>query len=194
MNFQMNRWFGWVGEEGMLNEMRSIAPRIANYSDWKREFLALAESASRQGHVLRAGYYFRAAEFFMRPDDPDRKIARQKFLDAVRSVHAPAQIERHDIPYAEGGVQGFLPAYRYPPDQSRGTIVFFGGFDSYIEELTSAFLYLREAGYEVIAFEGPGQGGALNDAGLHITVDPIFLSCPPAKCQKRRLYAGCIVI
>jgi pimeloyl-ACP methyl ester carboxylesterase len=171
MNFQMNRWFSWVGEEGMLEEMRSIASRIANYSDWKREFLAVAESASRQGHVLRSGYYFRAAEFFMRPDDPDRKIARQKFLHAVESAHAPAEVERHDIPYADGRAQGFLPAYVYRRVQSRGIIVFFGGFDSYIEELTPAFLYLRAAGYEVIAFEGPGQGGALNDAGLHMIVD-----------------------
>lgn len=171
MNFQMNRWFSWVGEEGMLEEMRSIAPRISNYSDWKREFLTLAENASRQGHVLRSGYYFRSAEFFMRPDDPDRTVARQRFLHAVRSVHAPAEIERHDIPYADGPVQGFLPAYRYSSAQSKSPIVFFGGFDSYIEELTPAFFYLRDAGYEVIAFEGPGQGGALNDAGLRMTPD-----------------------
>ena len=46
MNFQMNRWLGWVGEAGMLDEMRSVAPRIAGYADWKREFLALAENAS----------------------------------------------------------------------------------------------------------------------------------------------------
>ena len=47
MNFQMNRWFSWVGEEAMLDEMRSVAPRIASYADWKREFLALAEG----GHI-----------------------------------------------------------------------------------------------------------------------------------------------
>lgn len=201
MNFQMNRWFGWVGEEGMLDEMRSIAPRIGNYADWKREFLALAENAVRDGHVLRAGFYFRAAEFFMRPDGPDRKSARQNFLDAVRSVYAPAQIERHDIPYAEGGVQGFLPAYRYRPVQSRGTVIFFGGFDSYIEELTSGFIYLRDAGYEVIAFEGPGQGGALNDAGLHMTVDwhkPVKAVLDFFKLERVTLIGlsmgGCLVI
>ena len=26
MNFQMNRWFGWVGKPGMLEEMRMAAP------------------------------------------------------------------------------------------------------------------------------------------------------------------------
>ena len=171
MNFQMNRWYSWVGEEAMLDEMRAVAPRIANFSDWKREFLALAVKASIEGHALRAGFYFRSADFFMRSADPDRKSARQNFLSAIRSVYGLGAHERHAIPYTDGEVQGALPAYRLVPAQSKGTIVFFGGFDSYIEELTSAFLYLRDAGYEVVAFEGPGQGGALNDAGLHMTAD-----------------------
>jgi pimeloyl-ACP methyl ester carboxylesterase len=168
MNFQMNRWYSWVGEPAMLDEMRSVAPRIANYVDWKRELLALAENAAGQGHVLRAGFYFRAVDFFMRTADCDRRNARDQFLSAMRSVYGLDQF-RHEVSYAAESAKGFLPAYRFTPAQSKGTIVFFGGFDSYIEELTSAFFYLRDAGYEVIAFEGPGQGGALNDAGLHMT-------------------------
>jgi pimeloyl-ACP methyl ester carboxylesterase len=168
MNFQMNRWFSWVGEPGMLDEMHDVAPRIANYVDWKREFLALAEKAAGQEHVLRAGFYFRAADFFMRTNDPDRRNARDQFLSAVRSVYGLDPL-RHEVPYVAGSAKGVLPAYRFTRTQSKGTIVFFGGFDSYIEELTSAFFFLRDAGYEVIAFEGPGQGGALNDAGLHMT-------------------------
>ena len=171
MNFQMNRWFGWVGEPDMLEEMRTAAPRIATYADWKREFLALAERASQQGHVLRAGFYWRSAEFFMRADDPDRKSARERFLGAVRSVYGLELGERHAVPYADGRIRGFLPAYRFKPPRAKCTIVFFGGFDSYIEELTSAFVYLRDAGYDVIAFEGPGQGGALNEAGLPMTAE-----------------------
>jgi pimeloyl-ACP methyl ester carboxylesterase len=171
MNFQMNRWLGWVGEKGMLDEMRRAAPRIANYGDWKREFLALAENAAGEGHVLRAGFYFRAADFFMRMGDADRRNARKRFLEAMRSVYGLDQLGRHEVPYAADGVKGFLPAYRFTPSRPKGTIVFFGGFDSYIEELISAFLYLRDAGYEVVAFEGPGQGGALNDAGLHMTAE-----------------------
>jgi pimeloyl-ACP methyl ester carboxylesterase len=171
MNFQMNRWFGWVGEPDMLDEMRMAAPRIATYADWKREFVALAKRATQQGRVLRAGCYWRSAEFFMRADDPERKIAREKFLEAVRSVYGPELGERHLVPYADGLTKGFLPAYRFKPPRAKCTIVFFGGFDSYIEELTSAFIYLRDAGYDVIAFDGPGQGGALNEAGLPMTAE-----------------------
>jgi pimeloyl-ACP methyl ester carboxylesterase len=168
MNFQMNRWFSWVGEADMLDELRGVAPRIANYVDWKREFLALAETADRRGHVLRAGLYFRAADFFMRTADPDRRHAHAQFLHAMRSVYGLDQLGR-EVPYVVDGTRFVLPAYRFTPQRCKGTIVFFGGFDSYIEELTPALFYLRDAGYEVIAFEGPGQGGALNDAGLHMT-------------------------
>ena len=80
MNFQMNRLYGSVGESEMLAEMRTVAPRISTYADWKREFVALAESASKSGHLLRSGFYWRSAEFFMMIDDPDRKNAREKFL------------------------------------------------------------------------------------------------------------------
>ena len=171
MNFQMNRWFGWVGEPDMLEEMRAAAPRIATYGEWTGEFLALAERASRQGHVLRAGFYWRSAEFFMRADEPERKSARERFLGAVQSVHGHELGERHAVPYVDGRIRGFLPAYHFKPPRAKGTIVFFGGFDSYIEELTSAFVYLCDAGYDVIAFDGPGQGGALNEAGLPMTAE-----------------------
>ena len=171
LNFQMNRWFGWVGEPDMLEEMRRASARIVTYGDWKREFLALAEHASKQGHVLRAGFYWRSAEFFMQSADPDRKSAREEFLAAVRSVYGLGEGERHAVPYADGLTKGHLPAYRFEATGAKCTIIFFGGFDSYVEELTSAFIYLRDAGYDVIAFDGPGQGGALNEAALPMTAD-----------------------
>ncbi len=107
----------------------------------------------------------------MRADDPERKSARESFLGALRSVYGLGQGERHAVPYTDGRHKGLLPAYRFKPLRAKGTIVFFGGFDSYIEELTSAFVYLRDAGYDVIAFDGPGQGGALNESGLPMTAE-----------------------
>jgi pimeloyl-ACP methyl ester carboxylesterase len=107
----------------------------------------------------------------MRADDPERKGARARFLGAVRSAYGLELGERHAVPYADGRSSGFLPAYRFKPPRAKCTIVFFGGFDSYIEELAAAFLYLRDAGYDVIAFDGPGQGGALNESGLPMTAE-----------------------
>jgi pimeloyl-ACP methyl ester carboxylesterase len=52
---------------------------------------------------------------------------------------------------------------------SQGTIVLFGGFDSYIEELFPIQLYVRDAGFDVITFEGPGQGAVLEEEHLAVT-------------------------
>ena len=201
MNFQMNRSFSGVGEKEMLDELRSAAPRIANYTDWKREFLKLAETASAQGHTLRAGNYYRSAEFFLRPDDPDRKRMLTHFLAAIQSVYELDPKEKYQVPYSDGPITGFLPAYRFTPAQPKGTIVFFGGFDSYIEELTAAILYLRDQGYQVIAFDGPGQGSALNDANLPMTPDwrkPVKAILDYFKCDHVTLcglsLGGCLVM
>jgi len=35
------------------------------------------------------------------------------------------------------------------------------------------FVHIRDAGYAVIAFEGPGQGGALEESGLARTLRTI---------------------
>ena len=103
MNFQMNRWFSWVGEPGMLDEMRNAAPRITNFVDWKREFLLLADHAPAQGHALRAGFYFRAADFFMLADDPDRRNARKQFLEAMRSVYTRGSPPGYGCSPQDGG-------------------------------------------------------------------------------------------
>jgi len=47
----------------------------------------------------------------------------------------------------------------------------FGGYDSYVEEWLPMFEFFRHAGYDVIAFEGPGQGGALEEFNLTLTRD-----------------------
>ena len=173
LNFQMNRWFSWIGEMGMLEEMRTVAPRIATYADWQREFSTLAQKALAKAQIdgqnLRAAYYLRAAEFFLVPGHPQRKPMRDKFLQLTCDHYGVKPVDHHRVPYSDGAVQGFLPVYRFTPAHPKGTVVFCGGFDSYLEELFLGFFWLRDAGYEIVAFEGPGQGGALIDSGFPMT-------------------------
>ena len=51
-----------------------------------------------------------------------------------------------------------LPAWLFPAPRPRGTMVIFGGFDSYIEEFFPILAILQRKGFNVIAFEGPGHG------------------------------------
>ncbi len=65
-DFEMNRWFNRAGDENMLPEMRGIAPRIRSLASWKREYLALAETALCDDETLKAAYYERAFSFAWR--------------------------------------------------------------------------------------------------------------------------------
>jgi pimeloyl-ACP methyl ester carboxylesterase len=168
INFQMNRWISYLGTSA-LEDMRGIASRLLDYPSYRREFLALAEKALSKGRSLHAAYYFRSAEFFMRQDDPLRSPTRKKFLSLLWEKVGVNESDRFAIPYTDGNLNGLLPAYHFSHDQPKSTIVIHGGHDSYIEEFFPVILFLRDAGYNIICFEGPGQGGALHESGLFLT-------------------------
>ena len=165
LNFQLNRMYGWVGEDRMLAEIREAAPAIRNYADWTETFTRLADAALAARRTPAAAYYVRLAEFFMFPGDPRKRSARDRFVSLVREAHGMTESDRILVPFAGAA----LPAYRFAAPRAKGTLVVFGGYDSYIEEWFPMLLALRDAGYDVIAFEGPGQGGALEEFGLHLT-------------------------
>ncbi len=165
VNYQLNRFY--TGDQGMLTEMRTVTPRIHTYADLKREFLALAEKALAEGDHLKAASYLRSAEFFMFPDESAKLPTRERFLHLVREHYGIKESEVISIPYENG----MLPAYRFIPVHPKGTLVMFAGFDAYIEEFFAMCFAFRDAGYEVIIFEGPGQGGALEDSHLPMTYE-----------------------
>jgi pimeloyl-ACP methyl ester carboxylesterase len=161
-NFQLNRWhsLGYA----RLKDMEEAGKRIGGFEDWKREMLRLAEDALSEGRLVNAAFYFRAAEFYTFQDDPDKEILYDRFIDLFYEVFEGEGIERQSVPYRGS----FLPAIRVPSSAvtKKGTIVMHGGFDSYIEEFYSWMRYFSDHGYEVVAFEGPGQGAARKKYGL----------------------------
>jgi hypothetical protein len=150
----------------MLDELRATAPRIANYADWIREILELSDRALAADRRLPAAYHAGTAQFFLNASDPQHRQARQRFLDIVLAENGVIPGDHHLVPYQ----QTHLSAYRFTPAQPRGTIVIFGGFDSYIEEWLPGLLAFRDAGLDVVAFDGSGQGAAL-EAGTPMTPD-----------------------
>ena len=52
LNFQMNRFWGWVGDKQMLEELRAAGTRIASYDDWAREMFDLSDKALAVGRRL----------------------------------------------------------------------------------------------------------------------------------------------
>jgi pimeloyl-ACP methyl ester carboxylesterase len=169
INFQLNRFYNWVGDNSMLTEMRDTLGGVkeaTDYPTFTRLVLDLGEKALARHEVRKGAYYLRLAEFFMLTEDARKLPTRQRFVDLILDHFKIPSSAYNRISFESG----WLPSYRLTPAQPKGTVVVFGGFDSYIEEWMPAALFFRDAGYDTILFEGPGQGAALELA--HLTMSP----------------------
>jgi len=165
-NFQLNRpySFGYARFE----DLKEAGQKIKTFPDWKREMQELAETAIKEERLMNAAFYYRAAEFYTKSNDPEKKILYNKFIELFYKTFEKDGIERHQVPYENA----FLSAVRLPSSNSnKGIIVIHGGFDSFIEEFYSIMKYFSNSGYEVIGFEGPGQGATLRKYNIPISIE-----------------------
>jgi pimeloyl-ACP methyl ester carboxylesterase len=160
-NFQLNRWYS-LGY-ARLEDMEEAGQKINSFEEWKIEMLKLAEISVSEGRLINAAYYYRAAELFTTREDLDKEHLYNKFIDHFYKAFQDDEIKNFEIPYSDT----FLPAIRIQPanTEKKGTIILHGGFDSFIEELFSVMMCLSDYGYEVVAFDGPGQGAARKKYG-----------------------------
>lgn len=161
-NYQLNRWYS-LGYTS-LADIQKAAAGISSLNDYRKSFVHLAEEAVKEKRLKNAAFYYRAAEFLVEPSHTDKIPLYDKFIELFYEAFKEDNIERHKIAYKSG----FLPAMRLVPfgKTPRGTVVIHGGFDSLIEEFYCFWEFFADAGYEVVAFDGPGQGGALRKYGL----------------------------
>ncbi|UNI23776.1 hypothetical protein JDV02_009576 [Purpureocillium takamizusanense] len=162
-------------EDGWQREWRRAADRaVAN----AKTSLANGNGPGARDALLRASNYYRTAEFYLREDpfnDGKSKelaqLSSQAFYSAADLM--PHATERISIPYEETTLPGTLMR----PDKSgdpRPTIIVNGGFDSTREELgyaVAAAGAALELGFNVLAFDGPGQGEALREQRLCFRAD-----------------------
>lgn len=161
LNFQLNRWYSL----GIFPyaEVEEAAKRIRGFEDAKNVFKELAEKAIQTDAWLKGATYLRAAEFFSLGEDPEKGKLYDACMKAYKKAYAEEPIINEQISYE----QGYLPVMRVMSDkESKGWIVLHGGYDSFIQELYPFCRILVDAGYDVIMFEGPGQGEALNKYGM----------------------------
>ncbi|HUF39207.1 MAG TPA: alpha/beta hydrolase [Anaerolineales bacterium] len=161
-NYQMNRLhaLGFARAEDIRRAAAGIRTRV----DYVRCFEGEADAAVREGRSKNAAAYLRAAEFFAPHGSPQKDELYFRFRETFYEAFSDEGILRCEVPYAGS----YLPAQELrPPDgaPARGTVLFFGGFDSLIEEFFVIWKYFARAGFRVIAFEGPGQGGVIRMYG-----------------------------
>ncbi|WP_405868014.1 alpha/beta fold hydrolase [Streptomyces sp. NBC_01515] len=155
-------------EHSWLRAWKATAERVHALGE---DALAAGHRVSAREALLRASNYYRTAEFFQREHpatDPEvallSRLARETFASAAALLDTP--VEELSIPYETTT----LPGYLFLVDDSgrpRPTVVYNSGYDSTLEEsyFAIAAAALRR-GYNVLAFDGPGQGAALREQHL----------------------------
>lgn len=165
-NFQLNRpySFGYAKYE----DLKKVSSKIKSFNDWKIEMIKLAEKAISEERLLNAAFYYRAAEFYITSNNPEKNVLYNRFKELFYFTFSNERIEKHEIPYENS----YLKSLKIPPvGIKKGTIVIHGGFDSFIEEFFSMMKYFSNRGFEVIGFEGPGQGETLRKYDIPITIE-----------------------
>lgn len=165
-NYQLNRWhsLGYM----RLQDMEEAGRNVRSFAEWKRVMRGLGERALSENRLVNAAFCCRAAEFYAHSKDPDKKILYDRFVELFDEAFAGELFERHLVPYRGSS----LPAMRIPSSsRNKGTVLLHGGFDSFVEEWYSTMKYFAGRGYEVIGFDGPGQGAALRRYGLPLTYE-----------------------
>ncbi len=162
INYQLNRAHA-LGFADRL-ELLDAARRVQTARDCPAVFDGLSRQAADDGRDRQAAGHLRLATFFTPPRAPEFTERYRRYRDLFDRAFTGAGLRRERVPYGAAA----LPAYRLPTPAptSLGTVLIHGGFDSLIEEFYAVWQRVAEAGYDVIAFEGPGQGGARAVEGL----------------------------
>ena len=159
-------------DEGWYREWLKTAQQCETAGD---DFLLRGKTISARQAFFKASNYYRTAEFFLHTNPQDPRIAatwkksRDCFLKGAKLADHP--IIPVEIPF-EGTT---LPGYFCLVDNSgarRPLLIVHSGFDGTKEELyfeTACFAV--ERGYNVLLFEGPGQGEVIRVQGIPFRPD-----------------------
>lgn len=162
LNYQFNRTYalGFTDRDELLD----AASRVRSVEDCVAVFEALSRRAALDGRAVHATGCMRVAEFFTPPRSAAKVARYRRYRDLFDTLVEGTGVVRLEVPFAGAA----LPAYQLPATgpSAGATVLVHGGFDSVIEEFYPIWQRIAAAGFDVIAFEGPGQGGARTLNGL----------------------------
>lgn len=163
-DLQLNRTFAPIlDRSGMETIAATTLPRLRTTDQITELAQHLAERFSYEGDAHAAWHLYELAAFYLGADDPRKR----RFIDAMSTsfdgAHRGLALTRHAVPYGDGE----LTAIRWeadPADRAQApagtprTLVMMNGFDGYAEEIIDFASHFPTRPFDIIAFDGPGQG------------------------------------
>ena len=163
-DLQLNRTFAPIlNRAGMETIAATALPHVRSTEQITALAQRLAERFSTEGDADAAWRLYELSAFYLGVDDPRKR----SFIDAMSAcfdeAHNGLAITRHAVPYRGGE----LTAMRWeadPTDRAEApkgtprTLIMMNGFDGYAEEIIDFASHFPTRPFDIIAFDGPGQG------------------------------------
>ena len=158
-NFQVNRFMEpYYDDLKVQNVIQEAVSHITNQENWYQTWYDLGNQTEKLNQYDLASAYFQLADFFLSEEDERKKETYRRFSEDYYKSIDTSQLIFDKVPYGAGS----MPVVRLNHKNATKTILFHGGFDSYMEEIIrltlSQGLYDTLPDYNFILFEGPGQG------------------------------------
>ena len=160
-DLQLNRTFAPILDRPGMDKIAATAlPRLRTTKQITALAQRLAERFSTEGDADAAWRLYELSAFYLGVDDPRKR----SFIDAMSAcfdeAHNGLAITRHAVPYRGGE----LTAMRWEADRAEApkgtprTLIMMNGFDGYAEEIIDFASHFPTRPFDIIAFDGPGQG------------------------------------
>ncbi|MBU3171718.1 alpha/beta fold hydrolase [Clostridium estertheticum] len=140
-------------------DLKEIIPQLVDTKGWYRSWSQFADKREKNGDYSIASNYYKAADFYLSTTDPNKQKMYDGFRENFYKGYHEFEFEHYDVPYENS----FLPAIKLINQGAHKTLLVFGGFDGYMEEIIPMMRFLKNIDYNIIIFDGPGQGTALKN-------------------------------
>lgn len=92
--------------------------------------------------------------FYLEQNDKYKQVMYDRFIHCFYESYTDFEYERGQVPYEHS----FLPTLLLKNPNATRTLLVLGGFDGYLEEIAGYMLGMKGTDYNILIFDGPGQG------------------------------------
>ncbi|MFT8424220.1 MAG: alpha/beta hydrolase [Liquorilactobacillus sp.] len=165
-NLQINRFINDEFEDNPIvqKDLETIIPQLNDTESWYKAWFQKAQERENDEQWSIASAYYQASEFYLNSDDSRDQFAYDKYRENFYKGYNDFEYESYKVPYENS----YLPVVKLITPGATKSLLYFAGFDSYMEEMVKMAHFMKGLNYNIYVFDGPGQGTALRN-GIKLT-------------------------
>ena len=163
-DLQLNRTFAPILDRpGMDKVAATTLPRLRTTKQITALAQHLADRFESEGDADAAWRLYELAAFYLGANNPRKHCFIAAMSRSFDEAHRCLALTRHEVPYRGGKLTAMRweadPTHRaQAPKGTPRTLIMMNGFDGYAEEIIDFASHFPTRPFDIIAFDGPGQG------------------------------------